>query len=218
MKHSFISAMLKGGEPAVTTGKSKTVTADNQCSDCGGSSNVVAKSGMEDTDISKMEGAKAETALAANTEGGTTTIIGKGPLGEIFTQALNKQYRRVNTHAEFKTGLEGIDTSRVSANGQILPETQSESVQAARTRIITGVLPRVDANAPATCLNAAIQAMDQVRNVEFIFVSDPSLGKNPTQQEMEPVEVKAIPFDSGEPSSVTAAVESVQIIIKLKKA
>lgn len=218
MKHNFMAAMLKSGEPAKpTTVEGKVVRADNQCADCGGASNnVVAKSGMEDgNNISKMQGAKHE-ASSVQDEDGTTTVIAKGPLGEIFTQALNKQYRRVESNVDFKTGLESVDTSRVSANGQVLPESVSASKQEARTRIITGILPHVDSDSAPTCLNAAIQAMQQVRNVEFIFVRDPKLGKNPTQQETELTELKAVPFDSGAPATIEAAIESVQIVIKLK--
>ena len=91
-----------------------------------------------------------------------------------------------------------------------------ESTIAARTRIMTGLLPPIDDNANPTCLNALLQAMNQVRNVEFVFVHDPALGKTPVQETMEPTGVKAIPFDTGAQSAVTAAVESVQIVIKLK--
>lgn len=213
MKHSFLSSMIQKGVPV------EEVRPDNQCSDCGGASTNVVATSESGQDLSKLDAQKAVVTAKIEPNGGTTTIIGRGPLGELFTEALQKSYKRVTVNADINIGnegLDGIDSNRISANGQVLPASSPESTIAARTRIMTGLLPPIDDNANPTCLNALLQAMNQVRNVEFVFVHDPALGKSPVQETMEPTGVKAIPFDTGAQSAVTAAVESVQIVIKLK--
>ena len=220
----FLTAMLNSSDPVGDEKKADKPTPTTECQGCGGSasSNVVAKAGMEEgQNISKLQGDAAEvTASKTEDAGGTTTIATRGPLGLLITEALNKKLHRTQVHGEFQTGLEDLDpaiSGQVQANGQVLPEPTPQSVSIARTRIMTGVLPPIDDANTVTCLNAAIQAMGAVRSVEYVFVHDSSLGKNPTQAEVELTGSKAVPMESAKPAEfVNAAIESVQIIVRLK--
>ena len=216
----FLSAMLKSGKtPEEDAKQNPAAQAGQECNGCGGNATVAAKSGMEGTDISKLEGAKAEGNAGSYIDNdGKTTIIGKGPLGALMTGALNKQFQRQNVHVNVDIGTEslaGVDVARVNANGQVLASTDKQSQSVARSRMITGVLPPIGDDENVTCLNAVLQALGMVRNVDFIFVSDSPLGKELTQQTGTLSPVKAIPFDNGKPGSI--GIESVEIVVRYKE-
>lgn len=216
----FLKAMLQSGTPVEEEQRKPNGTTE--CADCGGaSSNIVAKAGMEEgKDMSKPQNGNVEAKVTADNQG-TTTVAMRGPLGTMLTEALNKKYARTQVHGDIVTGLEGLqdlDKTRVSANGQVLDDPTPQSLHAARTRVMTGILPPIDDQNSVTCMNAILQAMGAVRSVDFIFVNDSPLGKNLTQAEGSNTPVKAIPFNSGNTPQVNAvAIESVEVIVRLKQ-
>jgi hypothetical protein len=133
-----------------------------------------------------------------------TTVVLKGPLGEVMTKALQMSYKKPSIVTDI-AGVESI-TSYVQANGMVHTDLEeADTVHAVRE--VVGVIPATSVE--ATCLNALLEGARSVRDIEFIFVGSQMDG--PSASSKSP-SAEFIPGIDGNP-----AIESMHVVIKYKK-
>ena len=219
MKPFLATLINEGIKPENKT--NSDVKPAGECDTCNGT-NVVSVAGeTSDKSIQSnaLQGAPNEVKQTADANG-TTTVVMKGPLGEVFTQALDKTYARRPIPDNIDVGIETIFTeseTQVQANGQVI-ETRPKSNAMARASLLVGMLPAPTKQ--VTCLNAALQAMGAVKAVDFAFVDVSNLGKNPSVAPLTNSSTLVVPLEqnllSGQiPDNV--AIESVEIVVRYAK-
>lgn len=217
---SFLSTLINEGEKAQAA-KKPDVKPAGECDSCNGT-NVVSVAGEGNPDANQVNALKGGGNEVQQTqdENGKTTIVMKGPLGEVMTQALDKSYARRPIPDNIDVGIETIFTeseTQVSANGQVI-ETRPAAGAAARASLLVGMMPAPTRE--VTCLNAAIQAMSAVKAVDFAFVDISNLGKNPSVAPLTNSTTKVVALDQNLlPGQIpdNVAIESVEIVVKYKR-
>lgn len=188
---------------------SKALSGGAECSDC--SSAPLRSAGQEDSRpgepaVSSTEVGDPKNAAPSQpitTE--KTTVILKGPLGEVMTKALQMSYKKPNVAID-RVGTESI-TTYVQANGMVYGNKGESTTTVHSTREVVGVIPATSEE--PTCLNALLEAARSVKDIEFIFV-----GEEPTTSNSSSPSSRwcFVPGIDGNP-----AIESVQVIVNYKK-
>lgn len=192
-----------------------------ECSTCDGT-NVVSVAGEgsgNGVQVNALQTPQNDIKQTKDAAGKTTVVL-KGPLGEVITQAMDISYARRPIPDNIDVGIESLYTeseTKVSANGQAI-ETGSKSGTIARASLLVGMMPAPTRE--VTCLNAAIQAMSAVKAVDFAFVDVSNLGKNPSIAPLTNSDSKVIALSQnllpGEiPDNV--AIESVELVVRYTK-
>lgn len=197
--------MSNTNPPAAPKPAIKKDQVGEECSGCGGPSGV-REAGQEDLSPAQSE-TKGEETSSSNDPTKETVMAGKGPLGALVTEALNKMLRK--TDAGVNIGNETIIENNVQANGQIY---RPDELLAKLSRSV-GMVPATD-NRP-TPVNTILDAVSRVDAVDFYVVRSVEPAVN--QAVMAQKSILTAPAIDGNASLEGYAVEGVEVVVRLCK-
>lgn len=200
---SFMSAALN--EPAPTS--SIKPSTGTECSSC--NQGVTTTGGVESTDQASQPAADAAKPTGDKEN---AVVVMQGPLGTAITEALNKSLSKRSLAAPVQVpqiGNESITTQYVQANGQI----NNAPGMLARISKSVGLLPATD-NEP-TVVNTMIDAASKVEDIDFVVVE--SVDGDPSQSIMDQKRHIHVVGVDGNPAMETIAVESVQLVVRVRR-
>lgn len=175
-----------------------------ECAGCGGPSGV-REAGQED--ISQNTGSGEEDKTPTQQEPKETVMAGKGPLGSLVTEALNKLMKKSN--AGMNTGNESIIENNVQANGQIY---RPDELLAKMSRSV-GMVPATDDR--PTPVNTILDAVSRVDTVDFYVVQSVEPAVN--QAAMSQKSILTAPVIDGDMALEGYAVEGVEVVVRLRR-
>ena len=134
-------------------------------------------------------------------------MAGKGPLGALVTEALNKTLKK--SIAGMNVGAESIIESNVQANGQIY---RPDELMAKLSRSV-GMVPATDNR--ATPVNTILDAVSRVNTVDFYVVQSVDAAVN--QSVMSQKSIITAPVIDGAIAIEGYAIEGVDMVVRLRK-